>query len=157
MIREAPDRLSSPERLPDAWWIHSRIVDIFNETCTFKKENIEKIAALMKSFTELDLMQKVLILENTVGRRNNDGILKTAYQYGVIAQLGEAVDLIIDSCYSDNDIDGKFWERFCDVKNNYRTKYENLLKEKGNKSEYTDFRLHPCRCRAGKDPLRQGT
>ena len=42
------------------------------------------------------------------------------------------MDPIIDSCSSNKDIDGEFWAGFCDVKNNYRTKYEKLLKKKGN-------------------------
>ena len=83
----------------------------------------------MKGFTELDLKQKVLIVENTAGRYFDDGILRAACQYGVIPQIKEATDMIIASCSADKHRDGELWERFNDAVKDYSAKlhkYEKL-------------------------------
>lgn len=141
IIEEKLGMLSTPKELSDkivttlsAWAIHSQLIDVINKSSTLKKENIEKMADVMKGFTELDLKQKILIVENAAGRCVNDGILRAAYQYGVIPQIKEATDLIIASCYADKHRDGELWERFNNAVKDYSTKlhkYEKLLKKKG--------------------------
>ena len=136
IIKKKLGMLGKPEDLSDkvsttlsAWAVHSELIDVINKSSTLKKENIEKTAEVMKGFTELDLKQKVLIVENTAGRYFDDGILRAACQYGVIPQIKEATDMIIASCSADKHRDGELWERFNDAVKDYSAKlhkYEKL-------------------------------